>query len=94
MKDLDEPIENEHVLLVEDIIDTGRTINFIMKQLSGRKPASIKICTLLDKPSRRMIDVPVDYKGFDVPNKFVVGFGLDFDERFRDLPYIACIEEK
>ncbi|MFC1853695.1 hypoxanthine phosphoribosyltransferase [candidate division CSSED10-310 bacterium] len=93
LKDLDEPIENEHVLLVEDIIDTGLTIRFILKQLAGRNPASLKICTLLDKPSRREVEVPIDYIGFTIPNEFVIGFGLDYDQRYRNLPYIGVLSE-
>lgn len=92
MKDLDEPIENEHVILVEDIIDTGLTISFILKQLAGRNPASLKICTLLDKPSRRILKVPIDYVGFSIPNKFVIGFGLDYNQYYRNLPYIGTVE--
>lgn len=94
LKDLDEPIENEHVLLVEDVIDTGLTIRYILKQLAGRNPASLKICALLDKPSRRKVEVPIDYMGFTIPNNFVVGFGLDFDQLYRNLPYIAMVHDE
>jgi len=93
LKDLAEPIENDDVLLVEDIVDTGLTIRFIMKQLQGRNPASLKICSLLDKPSRRIVDVPIDYCGFTIPDTFVVGYGLDFDQKYRNLPYIVSLDE-
>lgn len=91
LKDLDEPIENEHVLLVEDIIDSGLTLRYIRKILTSRGPASIKICTLLNKPARRVTDVPVDYIGFTIPDEFVVGFGLDYDEKYRNLPFIGTV---
>ncbi|MBN2383139.1 hypoxanthine phosphoribosyltransferase [bacterium] len=93
LKDLDEPIENDDVLLIEDIVDSGLTLRFILKQLAGRNPASLKICTLLDKPSRRLVEVPIDYCGFAIPDSFVVGYGLDFDQRYRNLPFIAALDE-
>ncbi len=92
-KDLDEPIEGRDVLVVEDIVDTGYTLNYLLELLSDRKPASLKLCSLLDKPSRRLREVHIDYCAFEVPNKFVVGFGLDYDQKYRNLPYIGVIEE-
>ncbi len=91
--DLMEDIENKHVIVVEDIIDTGRTLSYLMEYLSSKKPASIKLATLLDKPSRRVIDISVDYIGFQIPDEFVVGFGLDYDEKLRNLPYIGYFKK-
>lgn len=91
LKDLDAPIEGRNVLIVEDIIDTGRTLSYLKRLLTARQPRSLRICTLLNKPSRREVDVPVEYIGFDIPNKFVVGYGLDFAELYRNLPYIAVL---
>lgn len=92
-KDLDEPLEGKHVIVVEDIIDSGRTLSYLMKLFSGRRPASLKLCTFLDKPSRRAVDdISVDYCGFVIPDKFVVGYGLDYDQRYRNLPYIGVVE--
>jgi hypoxanthine phosphoribosyltransferase len=91
LKDLDRPIEGRSVLIVEDIIDTGRTLAYLKRTLEARQPRSLRICTLLNKPSRREVDVPVDYVGFDIPNKFVLGYGLDFAELYRNLPYIAVL---
>ena len=90
--DLKESIEGKDVIVVEDIIDTGRTLSYLMEYLRGKNPASIKLCTLLDKPERRVFDVKVDYVGFEIPDKFVVGYGLDFNEIYRNLPYVAYIE--
>lgn len=90
-KDLDEPIIDRHVLIVEDIIDTGHTLAYITRNLSTRNPASLKICTLLDKAERREVDIPVDYAGFVIPDKFVFGYGLDLDEKFRELPFIGVV---
>lgn len=92
VKDLDEPIEDKNVLIVEDIIDSGRTLSFLIEMLKSRKPASIKLCTLLDKPERRVTDVEVDYVGFNIPDEFVVGYGLDYVQKYRNLPYIGVIE--
>ncbi len=92
LKDLDTSIENKHVLIVEDIVDTGLTFNYLLDNLRSRKPASLKTCTLLDKPSRRKIDVQVDYKGKEVPDEFLVGYGLDYAEKYRNLPYIAILK--
>ncbi|MBR4732693.1 MAG: hypoxanthine phosphoribosyltransferase [Lachnospiraceae bacterium] len=91
VKDLDESIQGKDVLVVEDIIDSGRTLSYLMEMLRDRKPASLKLCTLLDKPDRRVVDVDVDYTGFQIPDEFVVGYGLDYDQRYRNLPYIGVI---
>ncbi|MEE1114573.1 MAG: hypoxanthine phosphoribosyltransferase [Eubacterium sp.] len=93
VKDLDESIEGKNVLIVEDIIDTGRTLSHLMKILAERRPKSIRLCTLLDKPDRRVVDdVNVDHSGFVIPDEFVVGYGLDYDQRYRNLPYIGVVE--
>ncbi len=92
VKDLDEPLEGKNVLIVEDIIDTGHTLNHLTKLLEDRKPNSIEICTLLNKPSRREKEVPVKYSCFEIPDEFVVGYGLDYDQRYRNLPYIGVVE--
>ena len=88
-KDLDEPLEGKDVLIVEDIIDSGNTLNLLPKILMERGPKSIRLCALLDKPDRREVDVKMDYVGFRIPDKFVVGYGLDYDQRYRNLPYIG-----
>jgi hypoxanthine phosphoribosyltransferase len=93
LKDLDEPIDGRHVLIVEDIIDTGQTLQYITRNLAARYPASLKICTLLDKTERRLVDIPVDYVGFAIPDKFVFGYGLDLDEKFRNLPFVGVVKE-
>ena len=93
VKDLDEGIEGKDVLIIEDIIDSGNTLHFLMEMLRGRKPASLKLCTLLDKPDRRVADVKVDYVGFCIPDEFVVGYGLDYAQRYRNLPYIGVVEQ-
>lgn len=91
-KDLDHPITDKHVLLVEDIIDTGRTLSHLVKHLSAQNPASMKVCTLLDKPERRVVDdVMPDYIGFTIPDKFVIGYGLDYMQKYRTLPYIGVL---
>ncbi len=92
IKDLDTPIEGKNVLVVEDIIDTGRTLAYLLENLQQRKPKSLKLCTLLDKPEQRVTDVDVDYVGFQIPDKFVVGYGLDYDQHYRNLPYIGVVE--
>jgi hypoxanthine phosphoribosyltransferase len=92
LKDLDTDIAGRHVLIVEDIIDSGLTLAYLREQLLRRNPASLRICALLNKPERRTADVPVDYTGFDIPNEFVVGYGLDFAERYRNLPYIGVLK--
>jgi hypoxanthine phosphoribosyltransferase len=86
-------IKDRDVLVVEDIVDTGITISFLLDYLKSKKPASLKVCTLTDKPSRRRVPVPIDYRGFTVPNKFIVGYGLDCDQRFRNLPDIYTLED-
>ena len=91
-KDLDESIENKEVLIVEDIIDSGNTLYYLMDVLRQRKPASLRLCTLLDKPDRRVKDVHVDWTGFEIPDEFVVGYGLDYAQRYRNLPYIGVVE--
>lgn len=92
VKDLDEPLKDKDVIVVEDIVDSGRTLNYLMEMLRDRGPKSLHLCTLLDKPDRRVIDVKVDYTGFEIPDKFVVGYGLDYDQRYRNLPYIGVVE--
>lgn len=92
VKDLDENIEGKEVIIIEDIIDSGRTLSHLKKLLSQRNPASLKICTLLDKPERRVVDVDVEYVGFQIEDKFVVGYGLDYDQQYRNLPYIGVVE--
>ncbi len=91
-KDLDEPIEGLHCLIVEDIVDTGRTLSMVKKMLLARNPASLKICSLLDKPSRREVEIETEYIGFEVPDQFVVGYGLDYAQKYRNLPYIGSLE--
>lgn len=92
VKDLDEPLKNKNVIVVEDIVDSGRTLSYLLEMLRDRGPESLALCTLLDKPDRRVIDVPVDYTGFQIPDEFVVGYGLDYDQRYRNLPYIGIVE--
>lgn len=93
IKDLDDPIEGKDVLIVEDIIDSGRTLAYLIGILKERRPASIRLCTLLDKPSRRVMkQVTVDYTCFSIPDEFVVGYGLDYDQKYRNLPYIGVVE--
>ncbi|MCQ2523625.1 MAG: hypoxanthine phosphoribosyltransferase [Lachnospiraceae bacterium] len=91
VKDLDDSIAGKHVLVVEDIIDSGRTLSYLLQMLKDRNPASLKLCTLLDKPSRRVVDVDVDYTGYEIPDTFVVGYGLDYDQVYRNLPYIGHV---
>ncbi len=92
VKDLDDSIRDEHVLVVEDIVDSGRTLSFLMEMLKSRQPASLSLCTLLDKPDRRVVDVTVDYTGFQIPDEFVVGFGLDYAQKYRTLPYVGILK--
>ena len=92
VKDLDEPLEGKNVIVIEDIIDSGRTLNYIMELMQNRKPSSLSLCTLLNKPDRRVTEVDVDYIGFDIPDKFIVGYGLDYDQRYRNLPYVGLVE--
>lgn len=90
-KDLEEPLDGRHVLFVEHIIDTGLTLNYLLRNIKARNPASVKICVLFDKSRRRMIDLPLDYKGFDFPDLFAVGYGLDFREKYRNLPFVGAL---
>jgi hypoxanthine phosphoribosyltransferase len=92
IKDLDESIEGKDVVIVEDIIDSGRTLDKLLELLKTRKPNSLTVCTLLDKPDRRVVDVKVDYTCFNIPDEFVVGYGLDYDQKYRNLPYIGVVE--
>ena len=92
VKDLDEPLKDKDVLVVEDIVDSGKTLSYLLDMLRDRGPKSIKLCTLLDKPERRVVDVNVDYTGFSIPDEFVVGYGLDYDQRYRNLPFIGVVE--
>ncbi len=92
VKDLDEPLKDKDVIIVEDIVDSGRTLSYLMEMLRDRGPASLRLCTLLDKPDRRVVDVHVDYTGFEIPDEFVVGYGLDYDQKYRNLPYIGKVE--
>lgn len=92
VKDLDEPLKDKNVIVVEDIVDSGRTLSYLLEMLRDRHPASLRLCTLLDKPERRVVDVDVDYTGFNIPDEFVVGYGLDYDQRYRNLPYIGIVK--
>jgi hypoxanthine phosphoribosyltransferase len=94
LKDLDINIEDRNVLVVEDIIDSGLTLSYLMRNLEARNPATLEVCALLTKPDRREIDVPVRYIGFEIPNRFVVGYGLDFAERYRNLPYVGVLDSE
>jgi hypoxanthine phosphoribosyltransferase len=94
LKDLDINIRDRHVLVVEDIIDSGLTLSYLMRNLSAREPASLEVCALLTKPARREIEVPVRYVGFEIPNRFVIGYGLDFAERYRNLRYVGVLNER
>jgi hypoxanthine phosphoribosyltransferase len=91
LKDLDSSIEGKHVLIVEDIIDSGLTLNYILETLHARNPASLRVCSLLSKPARRRVDVPVDYVCFEIPDDFVVGYGLDFNQIYRNLPFVGVL---
>jgi hypoxanthine phosphoribosyltransferase len=93
VSDLTEPIAGKDVLLVEDIVDSGLTVNYLLKTLAERKPRSLKVCTLLSKPERRTLDVELQYVGFKIPNKFVVGYGLDYQQKYRNLPYLAALDQ-
>jgi hypoxanthine phosphoribosyltransferase len=92
VKDLDESIKDKDVIIVEDIVDSGRTLSYLMELLQQRGPKSLRLCTLLDKPDRRVVDVNVNYTGFEIPDEFVVGYGLDYDQKYRNLPYIGVLE--
>jgi hypoxanthine phosphoribosyltransferase len=91
LKDLDRPIEGRHVLIVEDIVDSGLTLRYLLGNLQGRHPASLEVCALLSKREARVVDVPVRYVGFEIPNEYVIGYGLDHRERYRSLPYVATL---
>ena len=93
LKDLDASIEGRHVLIVEDIVDSGLTLQYLLRTLRAREPASLEVCALLTKPARRKTDVPIRYEGFEIPNEFVIGYGLDHAERYRNLPYVAVLSE-
>ncbi len=94
IKDLDKSIEGKHVIIVEDIVDSGLTLSYLKSHLLSRHPASLKVCTMLDKPARRKVEFTPDYCGFEIEDKFIVGYGLDFDQKFRHLPYISWIKEE
>jgi len=91
LKDLSSSIDGRHVLIVEDIIDTGLTLNYLVRYLRGKNPASLRICTLLDKPARRLVEIPIDYLGFEIPDQFVIGYGLDYGERYRNLRFVGVL---
>jgi len=92
VKDLDEPLSGKDVIVIEDIVDSGNTLSYLLDLLGDRGPASLKLCTLLDKPDRRVKDVKVDYTGFQIPDEFVIGYGLDYDQKYRNLPYIGVVK--
>ena len=92
VKDLDEPLKDRHVIVIEDIVDSGRTLSYLLDMLRCRGAADVRLCTLLDKPDRRVVDVKVDYTGFEIPDEFVVGYGLDYDQKYRNLPYIGMVK--
>lgn len=92
VQDLGTSIEGKNVVVIEDIIDSGRTLSYLLENLKTRNPKSLRLCTLLDKPERRVVDVAVDYVGFEIPDEFVVGYGLDYDQKYRNLPYIGFVE--
>jgi hypoxanthine phosphoribosyltransferase len=94
LKDLDTSIEGKDVLIVEDIVDSGLTLNYLLRNLRARGPRSLEVCALLVKPARRKIDLPIRYVGFEIPDRYVVGYGLDLDQRYRNLPYVAAVEER
>ncbi|MEX1142671.1 MAG: hypoxanthine phosphoribosyltransferase [Thermoleophilaceae bacterium] len=93
LKDLDGPIDGRDVLIVEDIVDSGLTLSYLLRTLRARDPASLEVCALLTKPERRKVDLPIRYVGFEIPNRFVIGYGLDHAERFRNLPYVAVLDD-
>jgi hypoxanthine phosphoribosyltransferase len=92
LKDLAKPIEGRDVVVVEDILDTGQTLSYVIEHLHAKQPASVRLCTLLDKPARRIVPIRIDYRGFEIPDKFVVGYGLDYAERYRNLPFIGVLK--
>jgi hypoxanthine phosphoribosyltransferase len=93
LKDLDAPISGKDVLIVEDIVDSGLTLSYLLRTLQAREPASLEVCALLTKPERRKVDLPIRYVGFEIPNRFAIGYGLDYGERYRNLPYVAVLEQ-
>jgi hypoxanthine phosphoribosyltransferase len=93
LKDLDAPISGRDVLIVEDIVDSGLTLSYLLRTLAARDPASLEVCALLTKPERRKVDLPIRYVGFEIPNRFAIGYGLDYAERYRNLPYVAVLEQ-
>ena len=93
LKDLDAPIEGRHVLIIEDIVDSGLTLQYLMRNLGARNPESLEVCALLTKPERRKVNLPMRYLGFEIADRFAIGYGLDHDERYRNLPYVAALEE-
>src|SRR3954454_16112442 len=93
LKDLDAPIQGREVLIVEDIVDSGLTLSYLLRTLRAREPASLEVCALLTKPERRKVDLPIRYVGFEIPNRFVIGYGLDHAEQYRNLPYVAVLQE-
>jgi hypoxanthine phosphoribosyltransferase len=93
LKDLDTPIEGRNVLIVEDIVDSGLTLQYLMRNLGARNPASLDVCALLTKPDRRKVELPIRFVGFEIPDRFAIGYGLDFAERYRNLPYVAALED-
>lgn len=92
LKDLSSSIDGKDVVIVEDIIDTGLTLNYLLRYLRGKNPRSLRICALLDKPARRLVEIPIDYRGFEIPDEFVIGYGLDYGEYYRNLPFIAVLK--
>lgn len=92
IKDLDEPLAGKHVLVIEDIVDTGKTLHYLLELLKDRGAADVKLCALLDKPDRRVVEIGADYTGFQIPDEFVVGYGMDYDQRYRNLPYIGVVK--
>ena len=92
VKDLDEPLTDKHVLVIEDIVDTGKTLSYLLELLKSRGAADVKLCSLLDKPDRRVVDIKADYTGFQIPDEFVVGYGMDYAQRYRNLPYIGIVK--
>jgi len=92
LKDLAHPIEGRHVLVVEDILDTGHTLSYVFDHLRAQRPASLRLCVLLDKPARRLVQIEIDYRGFEIPDRFVVGYGLDYAERYRNLPFVGVLK--
>ena len=94
LKDLDTPIEGRHVLIVEDIVDSGLTLQYLLRSLHARNPATLEVCALLTKPERRKVDLPTRYVGFEIPNRFAIGYGLDHAERYRNLPFVAALQQR